>query len=545
MASRNRWTADFQVPLVRAMGARGMVSRSFVANPLPVVAAKTSQQAGGMQNRETSSDLWPEPDGSTLNPASRLGLPQSVRTLGAPAKSFPSHFLRSKGTKKAVLSFAAFFLIAAVFMVFCKRLRSGVGEAGLPHRRLAEGGDEGGEYDEELQALLDGCLDYEEENNLLTAAAVPTESDSLSSAATEASLLVAPHGTASTGVERPSSGLRWPAIIPFSAHETSAAQPVQPFPFSSGQGLGPQLPIAKDGTSADAILADSGWGPKYPQLEPDAWLEQLPDIISSDEAESSAGPGAQGSPEDEAQPPTSAAAKAKLPLERAESGLLDDHPYVRVPKVQPNALRRTLKAYGFVASSSLRGNAQYDILKAMRELFAKSELDAKGAEELMKALEKLLNYVRVKISPYALGRSFAAIADRLGMYFLAVDSVFRAQEALGPAARAAQWWQQFINQFKIEFPEYPLDRMRPKKWPQQRFNQELAWRLQQALRTYKKGICPDKEEIITLKRMLFFSGYTRFAEVRWDPWRSDDEVYRAEHDSSAQSEKEDGDDDDA
>ncbi|KAL8429755.1 hypothetical protein ACSSS7_006371 [Eimeria intestinalis] len=465
-----------------------------------------------------------------------LGVVQCVMIQsGSPVKLSPGQSLRTRGLKKAASSVAAFFLIAVVFTAFCKRLRSRVNGAGVPHRRLAEGGGEEGDDDEELEAIIEACLDYQEEHGFLFPSTdVPPETAGSSLAAIQAGLLVAPHGPDSTGALWPFYASQWPVPTPPSPHDVLPAQSVQPLPSLSGEGLGTPIPQAEGDTSVDGSVSAAA------RLEPLAWLDQIPNIISADLGAPLVSPVAQVSLEDDTQPSTSLAAQAELPPATAESdSLLKRHPYVHVPKVQPGAVRRTLKAFGYCPSSSLRANRSYEILKAMHDLLVKSELNEEDAENLMKALEKLLVFVRAKIKPVASGQSFATIVERFGMYLLIFDSAICACEALGPATRVSQWWQQFVNHFKLE---YPLDETEATFWPQKIFSQKLALRLQQALQIYRTGIRPSANEVIHLKRMLFSSGRTRFSEPRWDPWRKDDQVYQSEYASSRQSENEDGDD---
>ncbi|KAL8269886.1 hypothetical protein Esti_006193 [Eimeria stiedai] len=255
-----------------------------------------------------------------------------------------------------------------------------------------------------------------------------------------------------------------------------------------------------------------------------------------------AGPETQASPGDDVQPSRSVVGTEELSLASAESPPPLEHPYVNVPKVQPGEITSTLKDYDMIPAWTPRGNPSHEVLNEVRGLLAKSELNAAAAERLLKALETLLAFVKQRVRPSTPARSFAEIVDKLGLYLLIFDSFVRAHEALGPALRAAEWWPRFASHFRIDFPEFPLDKACRRVWARQQFNQNLARRLQRAMRIYLTGIRPPKNEIIFLKRKLFSLGLTKFAGPRWDPWRHDDEAFLAEQASSGQSEDQDGDD---
>ncbi|KAL8437681.1 hypothetical protein ACSSS7_000758 [Eimeria intestinalis] len=461
-----------------------------------------------------------------------------------PAKSFSRQSPQSNALKKATLIVLALFLIGLVFTAFCRRLRSRVSEAGVPYRRLAEGGrGEEGEDDDELQAILEACLDYEEEHYLFTAPGLPSHTGPSSSSAAQVG---PPQGTESVGAPWPFSAPQW--LSPPPPYDVPPADALQPIPLPSEVGLGPQLPPAEGDTSPGSLLDDSGWGPRYPRLDPEAWLDQIPeldpeawidqipDIVGSGIDTPLAEPGAQGIVEDDAQPSTSVATKEDPSRDTTQEGELANHPYVRLPPLQPGVVTRTIRVRGFVTGPlEVNAGSSYKMLSAMRTLLAKPELDPFDAEGVLQVVELILRYVRTRINPEVGPLHFCEFVSRLGIYFLLFDAVLAANEIIGPAMQIETWWQEFESSFRTEYPQLDDSRAPIEEKDVALQNFLLARRLQKALRQFKERRRLSHQEIIDIKRQLFVSNSRTFRHARWNPWREDDKAHQSQQDASSKS----------
>ncbi|KAL8428190.1 hypothetical protein ACSSS7_007346 [Eimeria intestinalis] len=464
-----------------------------------------------------------------------------------PAKFFGRQSLQSNALR-AASSVAAFFLIGLVFTAFCRRLRSRVSEAGVPYRRLAEGGrGEKGEEDE-LQAILEACLDYEQEHYFFASPGLPSHRGPSSSSAVQVG---PPQGSEWVGALWPSSAPHWFFPLPPPPYDVPPAAALQPIPLPSGVGLGPQLPPAKGGTSPGSLLDDSGWAtsyPPYPQLDPQAWLDQIPELdpeawldqipkITSSVLEApSAGSDGQGSPKDNAQPSASAATEEDPSGDTTQEGELANHPYVRLPPLRPGVVTRTIRVHEVVTGPlEVNAGSSYDMLSAMRTLLAKPELGPTDADALLQVVELILGYVHNRITPGVGQRPLSELVCRLGSYFLFFDAVLAAHQILGPAMQIETWWNEFKSSFRIEYPELE-DSMVPlieKATTLENFL--LARRLQKALRQFKERRRPSNEEIVDIKRQLYFANSYFFRHARWDPWREDDKAHQSQQDGSRKS----------
>ncbi|KAL8441330.1 hypothetical protein Emag_007267 [Eimeria magna] len=470
---------------------------------------------------QSGPGLWQGQEGEAVDDASMTVGLQPGKDAGVPARISRRQHLRSTRLKKAVLSVAAFFLIVVMFNAFCKRLRSTVSAAGLPKRRLAGvGGDE--IYDKELQAILDGCLDWEAESNSMVASDGSPKTYTSSSVRME---VVPPHGAESAGSEWASPTSLWPGFMPYPPYATPPVQHVPPFLFFSGGNLGPQLPPAEIVTSADTSFENS----EFPHLGPDAWLEQIPAIMSPGATESVAWLDTQESLMDDGGQPSTSVAVGHLSAAGAHLSKLAEHPYVRIPRLGPGASFRAIKLDGRgVGPLKMHGNSTFEMLSAARTLLAKPELDSWDAEALLHTVELIVLYVKKRFFPGVIARPVYELLNRLGMYFLLTDVVLSANDVLGPPMRIDTWWEDFVSHFRIEYSELTYFEPRPGGRQNAIDNFRLLRRLQKNLRIFLERKRPSKEDIIATKRLLFFNKSCHFRETRWEPWRRDDKEYRSQ-----------------
>ncbi|KAL8452010.1 hypothetical protein Emed_001551 [Eimeria media] len=300
-----------------------------------------------------------------------------------------------------------------------------------------------------------------------------------------------------------------------------------------------------EGETFEHILSkDSGVSPSEAALETEAWLQQIPSLAALTDdnddddvviVEESSSP--QGSPESDVsdvQPSTSAAASEELKPASPAQGKLSRHRYVRLPKVRPGAIKRTLMVHAAGPGPRfLSRGSSYDMLATMRGLFAKSELDEKDVEELLQTLEKMINFVHKRISPNVGARRYGELVGRLGNYFLILDSVVNACKVLGPAAVVEQWWDEFASCFTTDYEGMETKTLRTTDSTE--FNRKAVFKLQEILRILKTGKRPPARDVIEMKRMLFCCERTVFSDPKWKPWRMDDELYKAQQDASDES----------
>ncbi|KAL8269884.1 hypothetical protein Esti_006191 [Eimeria stiedai] len=269
------------------------------------------------------------------------------------------------------------------------------------------------------------------------------------------------------------------------------------------------------------------------ELSSGLWLgqddEACDDASCSEATAFLAGPETQASPGDETQPSTSAAAEQDLSTTTPKSNEFADHPYVQRPRLQPGVVPRRIKLSGLIAAPhNVNGSSSFQILSAMRRVLAKPELGAADAELLLQLAELAVAFVRHRINPQVGLRQISDLVIRLGVYFLLLEAIFTASEILGPAMHIETWWQEFTDHFKIDYPEFDSDEAEVKERRASTYNFRLLSRIQKALRCFKEGRRPQDEEVVAIKRSLFFSSTVYFRRSHWEPWRQDDRNYRSE-----------------
>ncbi|KAL8440884.1 hypothetical protein Emag_007641 [Eimeria magna] len=262
----------------------------------------------------------------------------------SPEPSFRSRLVRSKRTQRAALAAAAFILSGVALLFICKRLSNNSTVAGLPHRRLAGNYDREGTSDEELDAILDQCLELEAEHGEPL-----SKTDSAEPAAKKAKLVAFLEEAASshkfaeldsTLIEggspisrswRQAQELEWPNVV-----NASGLQ-------SAGEVLTQWTPSANPAGPEDVSLPGLDIDP---DLNPEAFLEQIPHLEEEGEGEGRepVGPSVLHGGEDQEKPSIS---RTLTELLSSTSSLgprrlgLDRHPFYRLPDILPGAILRS------------------------------------------------------------------------------------------------------------------------------------------------------------------------------------------------------------
>ncbi|KAL8440886.1 hypothetical protein Emag_007643 [Eimeria magna] len=432
-------------------------------------------------------------------------------------------------------------------------------EAGLTRRTLGEGGDDNKNADEELQQILEQCIDMEEETGLLQQNFMSSVSDRLDVATIKAKMMEQMQAVAST-IQPPfhsatpvsNQGIStWTVAQEMVPHTSS-----QSWGWVSGndtlgnpvrQRTGAALTIVSPGeVSARALIPSMGRESSTRQilriggrggtiegkslfltsLGPDAWLDQIPVLAPGGKVAGEAAESVDELPASTAELPASAGAETgpeKAPTSNIHHNLCL-HPFVRLPFVPQNAVRRELRLVGVATIPHLKGSL-VKMLLVVRNLFAKSVLGIKDVELLMGTAEMLMRYATVKLQPRRWPDNAAEIARQAGILFMVLDTLICACQVLGPKAKATRWWNIFAEGFCTEsLLREPLDFT-----SNSTYNHKLARRLLAAIDIYKTGARPDFREVIALKRMLLCSPFSPayFKGSRWAAWRLDDETFRA------------------
>ncbi|KAL8448048.1 hypothetical protein Emed_004047 [Eimeria media] len=410
--------------------------------------------------------------------------------------------LLPKGLAAAIL---VPLLVVFAITFFCMRLHRREGGVGIQQRRLAEGGEEGQESDEEeLEDLLAECL--EKHSKLLTE---PEGTEPGERASKRLRLEV----TVQDLFHRALHPSEAPAQTPVEAESEPAAaadekeqESQKPAEFTIFR---PWLtPPHKSSAPAPPVPA-----PSYPSgvhAEPPRtlWDKPLPDPKSSS-AEATREASERGLESALEGPSTSAAAPA---ISQALSGQTDiptppwnprEHPFTRLPRRAPGAVtRKFIPGGSFHKDFSGKFSSSF-LMNVIRELLKEETLDSDELGLLMRTTESLVHVVatRATLKPPCSIRP-AHILSRLAWYFLVYDSIVSAKEVLGPSMPLEDWWFAFTNLHETEYnlrPHYGSD---TKSYRVVLHHIYLVNGLSRALSYYKRGIRPPKLMIYTLKKAL-------------------------------------------
>ncbi|CDI87880.1 hypothetical protein, conserved [Eimeria praecox] len=203
------------------------------------------------------------------------------------------------------------------------------------------------------------------------------------------------------------------------------------------------------------------------------------------------------------------------------------HPYVRLPVLQEGVVppHIQLSASNFAAGN---GSSVHETLLAIRCLLMKEALGQIDAAFLVGYVQELAiaSAARAR-GAKRMSRPVHGVAN-IGQQFLVLDAIVSALHILGISPPSCTWWEAFASCFDTN---YRYDEPGARTQYSGRVNIDLANRLLAAMSIYKTGTRPDLEEVVDLKRILFFSSYSPsgFRTPRWDPWRSDHLSFEREY----------------
>ncbi|KAL8450648.1 hypothetical protein Emed_002399 [Eimeria media] len=424
--------------------------------------------------------------------------------------------LSGKRIQRVALAAAALILSGFALLFICKRFSSNLTEAGLAHRRLAGSDDQEGASDEELDEILNQCLEFEAEHG-----EPPPDPDWEEPAKKKAKLVALLEEAAASHVSAgldPTVAAGWSHILP------------------SGTQAAPSSGLhSTDEALTHEVVSLPGFDIN-PDLNPDAFLEQIPPLEEESKEEGTV-PGESSvlpENEDQEQPSTSCVLAGQPSSTRSSSlqqSALERHPFYRLPDIEPSAMRQLglVKIY----CRGFNGASFFKMVLRMRELFLLPNLGTEEAQELRGAAEALVWYLRNHPSKGAGSVTSSAQAVRyLGQYFMMLDCLLSARQLFGPEMISDESWQALTETIDtdLSFPE-PFALAGPRKC----HNYALVSRLVPAMKLMKTGVRPSAKDVVFIKRMLLCSKYLdiHFRQPRWDPWRQDDAQFTQTHEDSS------------
>ncbi|KAL8433953.1 hypothetical protein ACSSS7_003476 [Eimeria intestinalis] len=211
-----------------------------------------------------------------------------------------------------------------------------------------------------------------------------------------------------------------------------------------------------------------------------------------------------------------------------------EHPFTRLPVMLPGAVRRSLEPgkYRTEYGASL---STLSLLKRIRGFYSRPTLDAEEAEDLLCTLETLLWVARARLKPAGRATSPSHLSEKLSTYLMVYDSLVCGMELFGSKMNFEEWWPSFVSSHTTDYRASIETRRKQRGGPSFLFHLRFINAASAALAIYKTGVRPPKKDIIRLKRMIFCEKFSprRFAGDRGKPWREDDRKHILTHPESS------------
>ncbi|KAL8441333.1 hypothetical protein Emag_007270 [Eimeria magna] len=446
---------------------------------------------------------------------------------GFPAPSGRLHPLRRKGSLRAALAIALFILSTAVLLSLCKRAFGTLAQAGARYRKLAEGGAEGDSSDGELQAILEQCIAYETENGFPSTSYVPAYTEPLDEDMRKAQWALYLKEAAlsfekSEQHPAPDLGRRITASYLPPERPPPSIFKSSEYPIGVKEAVMPQ-------TSAESVVSGmqqptfSGNGSALPELGEESWLTQVPDILQEARQVPNAAPAGSRTVLSVANQPPRSDTLSKLlatPTPMSRGAGPSTHPFFRLPRVLPGAVRRTFNAE-LPVSPSVPWYSLVSLLDKARKIYAKPSLNTDEVEDLMITLETLANItLRRTVGEISAAKAMHLVARQVGQAFMIMDALVSGIQILGPHMVPGKWWFRIADHYTTDYTLPPV----PKSVPPGYWGNRLAIeRILPAMKTLITGVRPPAKDIVELKQLLlcFQHSPSFFREPRWDPWRAD------------------------
>ncbi|KAL8440887.1 hypothetical protein Emag_007644 [Eimeria magna] len=431
------------------------------------------------------------------------------------------------------------FFLGLLQRSICRNLSANVTDSGGLRRRLAMSGQDDDSDLDELESILEDCVDMDEERGLLHSLVVPPESSPLESASKKARLLLILHEAASS-FEQEKRLLGRPFTAPNFFYKRVMASYSHPLSSPPGMG-GAGSSATSDGADyvPAAIRGAATSGASFPQASGKVMIIQLPGGVD-EKLVSQKGPTAVSTRVasiDAEQTSSSATPSTQLQAKRVSKRKredLENHAFFRLPVVDNSTLREFN-----LHSGRARPRSSSHVLSTAHDLLARPALSASEAELLMSTMELLVSYTRWGMGRTVSSGNYSHLLRQMGLYFIILDAVVSARQILGPKMVPERWWPSFVASIPTEsyLPESPtLPRIA------ERYTYQLIKRLRPALKLLMAGIRPSVEDVVSIKRLLFCSqkSLAYFKGARWNAWRDDERKF-CEAKSTSSEASDDGD----
>ncbi|CDJ37760.1 AGAP004734-PA, related [Eimeria tenella] len=208
--------------------------------------------------------------------------------------------------------------------------------------------------------------------------------------------------------------------------------------------------------------------------------------------------------------------------EDEEDDFLRNHPFFRLPRLQPGAkVQQFCVTSAFAFPNMVRHPSQ--TLGYMRTALAGDTLGETEANGVVlaaqRAVSHLFHFHQGGVPEERVANAVFALAHR----FLILDSLLCAIEVLGPAMVPHLWWDDLSRSIPSDVHPQHFRHHTESGW----HLQELALRLSTAVTELKKGHRLRPKETVNLKRELFCDELSpaAFRKRKWNSWRNDDEDF--------------------
>ncbi|KAL8269334.1 hypothetical protein Esti_006739 [Eimeria stiedai] len=194
------------------------------------------------------------------------------------------------------------------------------------------------------------------------------------------------------------------------------------------------------------------------------------------------------------------------------------HPFVRLPVLQPG-----VEALKFSPDQMRRvDRAPRDlclILRTIRELFLKEDLDLAGAYNLVCRAQELARIAYASMTVDVSRFKPVRAVEYLGRRFMALWHLYSASQVVRQDWTNQSWWRELADRIPSQYSPQRARRSRSLEW-----NHRLVLDLSDAIEQLKSGNPLPEDVVVDLKRRILClrKSPSRFKTPPWDPWRDDD-----------------------
>lgn len=467
------------------------------------------EQPGELQNGRTPT-LWLPHEHSEK--ADKFPVVTKYDLQGALSRTRPRNRLH-RLTLAATVAVATLLILISVCNTWHRRKHV----SGVTDRRLSDDGY--GVGPDEL-SIIEDCLELESELGLLQQrATLQLDTDPASRVEGLVSVL---HAAAA---EHESRRLTSPAldgtpvshVLPAPVQESTDEPMLRPhsvLPPDYNQVAGAQTapPIASP-TRHGRRGADQA-------LAPEAWLDNIPEIINKSQGQEEAPLAPSAAGETDSRESADSVVAMQPPRDSRNMPDIWSHPHVRYPVLDNDVVIRRISVDSIFISDRAK-MAPHFFLLGIKKLFDLKVLDQQAVNTLMSLVEGLIGSVWHYAQRRHRSNRPVFVAEVVAVYFLAFDAIVCTIQLLGDSMDVSSWWKKFIAVFNLDASALlPSISNRVSV-----VNRRLVRRLVDAIHIYKTGMRPPPGDVIALKNSIFCSPVAPsvFKDRKWDPWRENTE----------------------